>query len=83
MGPVIRTRANTGRYSRGTIFRILAKFLREFISVQIHVAPVFVPARIQEKFLANYLCIGFVPRGTIFELFRGLQLGLCGVFGIN
>ena len=30
----------------------------------IHVAPVFAPAQIQEKFLANYLCIGFVPGGT-------------------
>ena len=26
--------------------------------------PVFAPARIQENFLANYLCIGFVPQGN-------------------
>ena len=66
-GACIRTRANTGKYSRGIIiFRILAKFLREFISVRIHVAPEFAPARIQEKFLANYLCIGFVPGGILF-----------------
>ena len=30
-----------------------------------HAAPVFAPARTQEKTLANYLCIGFVPGGTI------------------
>ena len=35
--------------------------------MQIHVALVFAPARIQEKIvLANYLCIGFVPGGIRF-----------------
>ena len=48
-GACIRTRANTGKYFGGIIFRILAKFLREFISVRIHVAPVLAPARIQEQ----------------------------------
>ena len=33
----------------GDILRILSKFLRELISVEIHVAPVFAPARIQEN----------------------------------
>ena len=36
--------------------------------MQIHVAPVFAPARIQKIFLANYLCIGFMPRGIKSEL---------------
>ena len=44
---------------------MVAKFLREVISGRIHVAPVFAPARIQEIFLGNYLCIGFVPGGTL------------------
>ena len=43
---------------------MLAKFLREFMSVRIHVAPVLTPVRIQDKILANYLCIGFVPGGV-------------------
>ena len=54
-GACIRTLANTGKYLWGIIFRILAKLSREFILVGIHVAPVFAPARIQEKFLANYI----------------------------
>ena len=49
----------------GSFSRMLAKFSREVISVRIHVAPVFARVRIQEKFLANYLCIGFVPGGTV------------------
>ena len=61
-GACIRTRANTGKYCRGIIFRILARFLRDFISVRIHVAPVFAPAK---KILVNYLCIGFVPGGIL------------------
>ena len=34
------------------------------MSVRIQAAPIFAPARIQEKkVLANDLCIGFVPAG--------------------
>ena len=40
-----------------------AKFLGEFISVRIHATPVFTPARVHEKILANCLCIGYGPRG--------------------
>ena len=65
-GACIRTRPNTGKYLRGIIVRMLAKFLREFISVWIHVAPVFAPVLIQEKVLANYVCIGFVPGGIAY-----------------
>ena len=43
------------------IFRMFYKIVREFTSARIHAAPVFAPARIQEKSLANHLCIGFVP----------------------
>ena len=48
-GACIRTRANTGKYFRGVIFCILAKFLREILSGRKHVARVFAPARIQEN----------------------------------
>ena len=34
--------------------------------MRIHVALVFAPAQIQET-MANYLCIGFVPGGTVSE----------------
>ena len=45
---------------------MFAKFLRELISVRIHAAPVFARARarMQEKYLANYLCIGFMLGST-------------------
>ena len=49
-GACIRTRANAGKYFRGIISCMLAKFWREFIFVRIHVAPVFAPVRIQEKY---------------------------------
>ena len=45
----IRTRTNTRKYFCGNIFRILANILGEFISVRIHAALVFAPARIQKK----------------------------------
>ena len=37
--------------------------LGKLISVRIHAAHVFAPARTQKIFLGNYLCIGFVPGG--------------------
>ena len=63
-GACIRTRAHTGKYFRGGISRVLCQILRGIHSVRIDAAPVFAPARIQQIFLANYLCIGFVPGGT-------------------
>ena len=39
--------------------------LGELISLRIHAAHVFAPGWIQEIFLANYLCIGFVPGGIV------------------
>ena len=62
-GACIRTRANTEKYFRGIIFRILAKFLRELISGRIHVAPVFAPARIQEKHPGELFMYWFHARG--------------------
>ena len=35
------------------------------MSVRIHAALVFAPGRIQEKYVANYLCIGFALGGTV------------------
>ena len=43
---------------------IRAKFLREFISVQIHVAPVFAPARIQENTPGEVFMYWFRARGS-------------------
>ena len=43
------------------MFRILAKFLRDFISVRIHVALVFAPARIQEKIPGELFMFGNPP----------------------
>ena len=65
-GACVRTRANTGKYFRGAMFLIFPILGTEFMSVQIHAAPVSAPARIQEKIiLVNNLCIGFVLGGTI------------------
>ena len=62
-GACIRTRANTGKYFGGAIFLIFPIFEGEFISVQVHAAPVFAPARIQEN-TPGELFIGFVPGGN-------------------
>ena len=62
-GVCIGTRANTGKYFWGIIFRILAKFLREFIRVRIHVAPVFAPVRIQENIPGELFMYWFRARG--------------------
>ena len=62
-GACIRFRANTGKYFWGIMFCIFAKFLREFISVPIHVAPVFAPARIQENISGELFMYWFRARG--------------------
>ena len=62
-GACIRTRANTGKYFGGIIFCILAKFLRDFISVRIHVAPVFALAQIQENTPGKLFMYWFRARG--------------------
>ena len=76
-GARTRTRANTGEYSWGTIFHIFAKFLGNLISVWIHAAPVFAPARMhkiksfriiyvlvscQEVFVGNYFLLNLTGR---------------------
>ena len=53
------------------MFRILAKFLREFISVRIHVAPVFAPARMQEKIPGELFMYWFRARGYALLLAEG------------
>ena len=50
----IRIGANTGNIVEQIFSNYVAKFFREFISVRIHADPVFAPARIQAKLLANY-----------------------------
>ena len=54
-----------------------------FVSVQKHVAHVFARGRMQEIFLANYLCIGFAPGGIvpIFSLVSGRRPKACLVAG--
>ena len=62
-------------------FRILSKFLREFISVQIHVAPVFAPVRIQENIPGELFTYWFRGRGYSLgtSVFRRTALGSsCG-----
>ena len=44
---------------------MLAKFLREFISVQIHVAPVFAPACIQETTPGELFMYWFRAQGVL------------------
>ena len=51
---------------------ILAKFLREFIRVRIHVAPVFAPVRIQEKIPGELFMYWFRARGYL-KYFRDCQ----------
>ena len=51
------------------------------MSARIHVAPVFAPARIQEKNLVNYLCIGFVPGANCGEV-ESEQFGLSSLFSL-
>ena len=53
------------------IIRILAKFLRDFIFVRIHVAPVFAPKSIQEKIPGELFMYRFRTRGQSRNLLRG------------
>ena len=59
-------------------FRILAKFLREFISVRIDVALVFASARIQEDISGELFMCWFRARGYFLDnpcpLITGVQL---------
>ena len=54
------------------IFRILSKFLREFVSVQMHVALVFAPARIQESIPGELFMYWFRARVGNARLFTFL-----------
>ena len=63
-GACIRTRANTGKCFRRGISRVFCQNLRGIHSVRIHAAPVFALREYRKIFLANYLCIGFVPGGN-------------------
>ena len=62
----IRTRANIGKYYRGGISRVLCQSHRplgEFIRCE-YMPRLYSHLREYRKiFLANYLCIGFVPGG--------------------
>ena len=62
-GACIRTRANTGKYFRGGISRVLCQTLRGIHSVRIHAAPVFAPARIQENIPGELFMYWFRARG--------------------
>ena len=63
MGPVFALARIQENTFEELFFRMLAKFLGEFMSVRIHAAPVFASARIQARIPGDYLCIGFVPGG--------------------
>ena len=69
-GPVF-THANTAKYFRGIIFRILAQFLGEFILVRIHVAPVLASVRIQEKIPGKLFMYWFRASGYYFGVLLG------------
>ena len=64
-GACIRTCANTGKYFWGIIIRRIARFLKEFNSVRIHVAPVFAPARIQENIPGELFMYWFRARAFL------------------
>ena len=61
-GACIRTPANTGKYFWWGISRVFCQILKGIHAVRIHAAH---PREYRKIFLANYLCIGFVPGGIV------------------
>ena len=53
----MRFRANTGNISEGSFSACSPNSLREFISVRMHVAPVFAPARTQKNYPGEFFFV--------------------------
>ena len=68
-GGCVRTRANTEKYFGGMIFRHLCQSLGgNHVGAKTCHACIRTRANTGKEILANHLCIGFVPGGTVSEL---------------